>query len=125
MKYGKWKMENDSAFMLAARITPKVVACGLVGEILLLAGLYLPATFGWTSRFRLTEALVMTVAGVLAFSIALLLSLEVAAEYRQARWARLAWLMLAANAALSLMKRSVGSPLFDFLMAGYRTSPLR
>jgi hypothetical protein len=67
----------------------------------------------------------MTVSGVFAFGIALLLSLEVAAEYRQAHWAHLAWLLLAANAALSLVKRSAGSPLFDFLMEGYRTSPLR
>ena len=111
--------------MLAARITPKVVFIGLAAEVSLLVGLYLPAALGWTSRFRLTEAIVMTVAGVLAFGIALLLSLEVAAEYRQAPWARLGWLMLAANAAVSLLKRSVGSPLFDFLMTGYRTSPLR
>jgi len=111
--------------MLAARITPKVVAIGLASEVLLLVGLYLPVALGWTSRFRLTEAIVMTLAGVLAFGIALVLSLEVAAEYGQARWARLAWLMLAANAALSLLKRSIGSPLFDFLMTGYRTSPLR
>lgn len=87
--------------------------------------LYLPAAFGLTPRFRLTEAVVMTLSGILAFGIALVLSLEVAAEYRQARWAHLAWLLLAANAALSLVKRSAGSPLFDFLMEGYRTSPLR
>jgi hypothetical protein len=111
--------------MIAARITPKVVAYGLAAEMVLLVGLYLPAAAGWTSRFRLAEALVMTVAGGVAYGIALLFSLEVAAEYRQTRWARVAWLMLAANAAISLMKRSVGSPLFDFVMAGYRTSPLR
>ncbi|HZS06056.1 MAG TPA: hypothetical protein VFD58_14550 [Blastocatellia bacterium] len=101
------------------------MAFGLAGEALLLVGFYLPAAFGWTARFRLAEAIVMTISGALAFSIALVLSLEVAAEYRQARWARLAWLMLAANAALSLLKRSIGSPLFDFMMEGYRTSPLR
>ena len=111
--------------MLAARITPRVVAYGLTAELLLLAGLYLPAALGWTARFRLAEAILMTAAGTLAFGVALLLSLEVAAGYRQARWARLAWLLLAANAALSLIKRSVGSPLFDFVMDGYRTSPLR
>jgi hypothetical protein len=111
--------------MLAARITPRVVGLGLAAEMLLLTGLYLPAAFGWTARFRLAEALVMTTSGVLAFGIAVLLSLEVAAEYRQSRWARLAWLMLAASAALSLLKRSVGSPLFDLMSEGYRTSPLR
>jgi hypothetical protein len=111
--------------MLAARITPRVVGLGLAAEILLLTVLYLPAAFGWTARFRLTEAIVMTTAGVVAFGIALVLSLEVAAEYRQSRWARLAWLMLAASAALSLLKRSIGSPLFDLITEGYRTSPLR
>jgi hypothetical protein len=116
---------NGHKSMLAARITPKIVAYGLAGELLLLTGLYLPAALGWTARFRLTEAIVMTVAGVLAYGIALLLSLEVAAEYRQARWARWAWLLLAANAALSLIKRTAGSPLFDFMAEGYRVSPLR
>jgi hypothetical protein len=113
------------SFRLAARITPKVVAYCFVGEVVLLVGLYLPSAYGWTSRFRMTEAIVMTIAGVVAFGIALLLSLEVASEYRRSRWVRLAWLLLAANAALSLLKRSAGSPLFDFLMEGYRTSPLR
>jgi hypothetical protein len=116
---------THQAFMLARQMTPKVVAFAMAAEILLLTALYLPAAAGWTSRFRLTEAIIMTIAGVLAFGMALLLSLTVAAEYRQARWARLAWLLLAANAALSLVKRSVGSPLFDFVMEGYRTSPLR
>ncbi|HJZ69606.1 MAG TPA: hypothetical protein VKF81_15890 [Blastocatellia bacterium] len=111
--------------MLARYITPRIVAVGLSGEVLLLSALYMPSAFGWTPRFRVTEALVMTVAGILAFGIALLLSLEVAAEFRQARWSYLAWMMLAANAAISLVKRSAGSPLFDFVTAGYRTSPLR
>ncbi len=111
--------------MLASRITPRVVGFGLAAEMVLLVALYLPAAAGWTSRFRLTEAIVMTIAGALAFGIAFLLSLEVAAEYRQSRWARLAWLLLAGNAALSLLKRSAGSPLFDFVMDDYRASPLR
>jgi hypothetical protein len=110
--------------MLGARITPKIIAVGVVVELLLLAGLYLPAALGLTPRFLFAEAVVMTAAGILAFGTALLLSLEVAGEY-QSRWARLAWLMLAASTALSLMKRCVGSPLFDFLMGGYRVSPLR
>ena len=111
--------------MLARRITPRIVVSGLVGELLLLSALYTPSALGWTSRFRVTEAVVMTAAGVIAFGIALLLSLEVAAEYRQVRWARFAWLMLAANAAVSLLKRSVGSPLLDLWSEGYRVGPLR
>src|SRR5215475_3377350 len=110
--------------MLGTRITPKVVAFGLGSELLLLAGLYVPAAFGWTPRFFFAEAVIMTIAGILAFGSALLLSLEVAAEY-QSRWPRLAWLMLAASAGLSLLKRCVGSPLFDLHTGGYRVSPLR
>ncbi len=91
---------------------------------MVLAGLYVPARLGWTPRFLFAEAIIMTTAGVLAFGSAVLLSLEVAAEY-QSRWARVAWVLLAASAALSLLKRCVGSPLFDFLMGGYRVSPLR
>ena len=112
-------------FMLAAHITPRVVMCSLVGELLLLVLIYLPAAFGWTTRLRLAEALVMTVAGVISFGLATLLSWEVAREYRQARWARLAWLLLAVSAAISLLKRAVGSPLFDLVQEGYRVGPLR
>src|SRR5262249_47403042 len=110
--------------MLGARITPKLVALGLGSELTLLAALYLPARFGWAPRFLFAEAVVMTIAGVLAFGSALVLSLEVAAEY-VSRWSRLAWLLLAASAGLSLLKRCAGSPLFDLLMGGYRVSPLR
>ncbi len=111
--------------MLAAHLKPKLVAYGLAAELSLLSALYLPVAFGWTSRFRVAEAIVMTISGILAFGIATILSLEVAAEYGQARWARLAWLLLAVNAAISLVKRSIGSPLFDFIWEDYRVSPLR
>jgi hypothetical protein len=110
--------------MFGKRITPKLVALGLGAELLLLAGLYVPAAFGWTSRFRLAEAVIMTISGILAYGSALVLSLEVAAEY-QSGLPRMAWMMLAASAALSLLKRSAGSPIFDLYAGGYRLSPLR
>ncbi len=102
-----------------------MIVCGLAGELLLLVALYLPAAWGWAPRFRLAEALVMTTSGVLAFGIMFVLSLEVAAEYRQSRWAQLAWWLLAANAALSLLKKIAGSLLIDFLVHDYRSNPLR
>ena len=111
--------------MLASYITPKVVGCGMVGEVSLLLLLYLSSSFGQNGRFRLAEAIVMTISGLAAYGIALLLSLEVAAEYRRAPWARAAWLLLAASAAISLLKRSAGTPFLDFVDAGYRTGPLR
>lgn len=111
--------------MLGAWITPRVIVYGLAAEILLLTLLYLPTACQATTRFRLTEAVIMTSSGLLAWGAALWLSLEVATEYRQNAPARLAWQLLAANAALSLVKRAVGSPLFDLVVPDYRTSPLR
>ncbi|HQR34377.1 MAG TPA: hypothetical protein PLK30_16680 [Blastocatellia bacterium] len=112
-------------FLLASRITPKLVWAGLTGEVLLLSALYLPAALGLSGRFRLAEAIVMTVSGLLAYGIAMLLSLEIAAEYRRSPWARAAWLLLAASAAISLLKRTAGTPLLDFVITDYRISPLR
>ena len=67
----------------------------------------------------------MTVAGLLSFGIATVLCLEVAAEYRQVRWSQLAWQLLAVGTALSLLKRLVGSPIFDLVIARYRVGPIR
>lgn len=111
--------------MSALRLTPRLVAFGLVGDLLLLTALYLPVALGWTPRLRLAEAAVMTASGVLAFGIACVFSLAVAAEYRQSHWARLAWWLLAANAALSLLKKLAGSLLIDFFVPEYRGNPLR
>ncbi|MBK9316111.1 MAG: hypothetical protein IPM55_18000 [Acidobacteria bacterium] len=63
---------------------PKVVGCGMVGEVSLLLLLYLSSSFGQNGRFRLAEAIVIDFSGLAAYGIALLLSLEVAAEYRRA-----------------------------------------
>ncbi|HYE73369.1 MAG TPA: hypothetical protein VEF04_08560, partial [Blastocatellia bacterium] len=68
--------------MLASRITPKLVTYGLVAEIAILACIYLPSFFGWTPRLFFAEATVMTLSGIVAYGIALLLSLEIAAEHR-------------------------------------------
>ena len=111
--------------MLAVHITPKLVGGLLVGEIALLVALYLPSVLGLTQRFRLAEAVVMTVAGLLSFGIATVLCLEVASEYQKARWSQLAWQLLAVGTALSLIKRLVGSPLFDLVIVRYRGGPIR
>lgn len=97
----------------------------MVSELLILSALYWPVAFGVSPRFTVTEGIVMTVAGIIAYGIATILSFEVAAEYRQARWARLAWQLLAVSFAFSLIKRTIGSPLFEFIQVGYRSSPLR
>jgi len=112
-------------FMLASYITPRVIGYGLAGELLLLSALFLYSSLGQTPRLRMIEAIIMTVSGLAAYGIALLLSLEISTEYRRSPWARAAWLLLAASAAISLLKRSAGTPLLDFVDAEYRTGPLR
>lgn len=112
-------------FMIASYLTPRLVGYGLTGEVLLLTALYLLSAGGRTPRFRMAEAIVMTISGLAAYGIALVLSLEIATEYRRSPWARAAWLLLASSAAISLLKRSAGTPLLDFVDSEYRTGPLR
>ncbi|MGE0104735.1 MAG: hypothetical protein AB7H86_18225 [Blastocatellales bacterium] len=112
-------------FMLASYLTPRFVGYCLTGEVLLLLGLYLVSSVGRTPRLRVVEAIIMTVSGLAAYGIAMLLSFEIASEYRRSPWARAAWLLLATSAAISLLKRSAGTPLIDFVDASYRTGPLR
>jgi hypothetical protein len=60
----------------------------------------------------------------LAYGLALWLNLEIAAEYRQTRWLRLAWLALAGNAGVSIVRMVVESSLFNLIWPGYTRDPL-
>jgi len=111
--------------MLAARVTPGFVTTAMIVELALLIAIYLPSALGYTHRFKLAEAIVMTAAGLVSFGIATLLCFEVAAEYRQSNWANWAWQLLGISSALSLLKRLVGSPMFDLVISNYRSGPLR
>ncbi|MGH9838141.1 MAG: hypothetical protein ACREEM_05095 [Blastocatellia bacterium] len=62
----------------------------------------------------MAENVIITLGGVLAYSLALKLNLEIAAEYRNVRWLRLAWLMLAVNAGLSIFRPLVTRALNPF-----------
>jgi hypothetical protein len=111
--------------MPTIRITSKIVASAMVAEIAILTMLYLPAVWGMTSRFKLTEAIIITCAGFFSFGVATVLSLEAAQEFQKGTLARWAWLWLAASAGLSFFKRGIGSPLIDFFVPGYSVSPMR
>jgi hypothetical protein len=105
--------------MIAARITPRVVAAGLA---LQLAGWLLLDLLeqGTASRqLAIAKAAFRTLLTLVACGAALLLNLEVASEYRHARWLRLAWLALAANAGLSMVRWMVESRLIDYFAPGY------
>jgi len=110
--------------MISARITPKVVWFGLALNLCAWLGCHLPWRAGLTPRLWVTESAIRTGFLCLAYGLALALNLEIAAEYRQTRWLRVAWLALAANASVSIIRIVVESSLFNLIRPGYTRSPL-
>lgn len=110
--------------MIAARITPKVVWIGLALNLGAWLAVRLPAQAGWTPRSWAAESAIRTLFLCLAYGLALALNLEIAAEYRQTRWLRVAWLALAANAGISIIRMIVESALFNLIWPGYARGPL-
>jgi hypothetical protein len=110
--------------MLAVHLTPRTIRYALLLHLAVLLGLWLPYRFGPVPSLGLVHSAAMTVFSCLAFSTAVVLNLEVAAEYRNARWLRVAWLALAANAAISVVRMILESNLLNLVSAGYKRSPL-
>lgn len=110
--------------MLTARLTPKTITYALTFHLALLLVLWLGHRFGGVRELGLAHSAAMTVFSCLAFSVAFVLNLDVAAEYRNTRWLRVAWLALAANAAISAVRMVVESNLLNLFWSGYKGSPL-
>jgi hypothetical protein len=110
--------------MIAARVTPKVVWFGLALNLCAYVAAHLPWWAGLTPRLWVTESAIKTGFLCLAYGLALALNLEIAAEYRQTRWLRLAWLALAANAGVSVVRIIIESSLFNLIWPGYTRDPL-
>ena len=85
---------------------------------------HLPWWAGLTPRLWVTESAIKTGFLCLAYGLALSLNLEIAAEYRQTRWLRLAWVALAGNAGVSIVRMVVESSLFNLIWPGYTRDPL-
>lgn len=85
--------------------------------------LHLPTHPGGT-RYRVVEGLLRTGFACLAFAIALVLNLGIAAEYKNTFWLRLGWLALAGNAAFSIARMMIESSLINLASEGYTRSPL-
>ncbi|HZS08312.1 MAG TPA: hypothetical protein VFD58_25990 [Blastocatellia bacterium] len=111
--------------MIASRITPRVVIFGLVAQLALWLAMTLPTSLGLMPRYYLTSWFFRTGGSCIGFALALALNLEVAAEYRNTRWLRVAWLALAANAGISIFRMIFEGPLPGLVLENYSTSPLR
>src|SRR6185436_21171056 len=107
--------------MLASHITPKAIKLGLALHLALLLGLWLPFRFGPVPELDAAHSVAKSLMTCLAYALALTLNLEIAAEYRNARWLRVAWLALAANAALSIVRMIVENKL---IWGGNEEQPL-
>ncbi len=110
--------------MIATRITPKVVWFGLALNLSAYLAAHLSWWAGLTPRLWVTESAIKTGFLCLAYGLALSLNLEIAAEYRQTRWLRLAWVALAGNAGVSIVRMVVESSLFNLIWPGYTRDPL-
>ena len=110
--------------MIASRITPKVVWYGLALNLCAYLAAHLPWWAGLTPRMWQPQSVIKTGFLCLAYGLALWLNLEIAAEYRQTRWLRLAWLALAGNAGVSIVRMVVESSLFNLIWPGYTRDPL-
>jgi hypothetical protein len=110
--------------MIATRITPKIVWFGLALNLCAYLAAHMPWWAGLTPRLSVTESAIKTGFLCLAYGLALSLNLEIAAEYRQTRWLRLAWVALAGNAGVSIVRMVVESSLFNLIWPGYTRDPL-
>jgi len=111
--------------MITSRITPKVVwICLAVNLWAWLSVDLLWRTGAVSSRLWLAEGAIRTVCLSAAYLLALRLNLEIAAEYRQAPWLRVAWLALAGNAGVSVVRMLVESSVANLFWPGYTRSPL-
>ena len=95
--------------VISARITPKVIMLGLALQAALWLGADTLDVLGLTPFGLHAAPIVRWSGGILAYLLAFILNLEVASEYRNARWLRLAWLALAGNAAVSIGRLIVES----------------
>ncbi len=110
--------------MIASRITPKIVWIGLALNLGAWLIAHLPWRAGLTPRMWVAEGAIRTGFLCLAYGLALALNLEVADEHRQTRWLRIAWLALAGNAGVSIVRIIVESSLFNLIWPEYTRSPL-
>ncbi len=110
--------------MIAARITPKVVWFGMALNLCAWVACHLPWRAGLTERLWVAEGAIRMGFLSLAYGLALALNIEIAAEHRRTRWLRFAWLALAGNAAVSIVRTVVESALFNLVWPDYASGPL-
>ena len=106
----------------ANRLTPRTLGliCGFM--LVLLASLYLARAGGLIASLTPTRV-VSVLSPLFAYGIAMLLCIEIAAEYRSSRDLRAAWIFLGMCAAISMSRHLFDTPLVDLVWPGYWRGP--
>src|SRR5262245_15744441 len=110
-------------FMIAARLTPKIMTWAMALHLVLWIGFNLPVKLGWTEHPWIAVGIIKTVGLSLAYLCAVALNLEIAGEYRKTPWLRVAWIALAINAGISILRMLIESPLINLYRDQYLGSP--
>ncbi len=72
-----------------------------------------------------SKALAKLAGAVAAYSVALVMTFKIAREHRQQKWLRIAWLAMAANAGIFILRPLVETSLWNQITPGYSQSPLQ
>ncbi|HMX24982.1 MAG TPA: hypothetical protein PKC13_05080, partial [Blastocatellia bacterium] len=114
--------------MNTTRLTTKIIWLGLAVSLTIRGGAHLAWQMDVVrtpgSGLWIAENALKTGALCLGYLPALLLNLEIAKEHRQTRWLHAAWLALAANAGVSIVRMIVESSLLNLAWPGYTRTPL-
>lgn len=108
--------------MLATRLTPKVILWALIPQMALIVLAHLAASYNWWPHYRGLAQGFRNSVSIIAFAIALVLTLEIAREYRKTPLLHLAWLAMAANAGISVIRMIFESPWIGMLWSEYDRS---
>ena len=108
--------------MLATRLTPKIILWALIPQMALIVLAHFAANYDWWPHSRGLAQNFRNSISIVAFAIALLLNLEIAREYRQTPLLRLAWLAMAANAGLSVVRMIFEGPWLGLIWSEYDKS---
>ncbi len=108
--------------MLATRLTPKLLLWALMPQMGLIVLAHLAANFDWWPHYRGLASGFRNSVSILSFAIALVMNLVIAREYQKTPLLRLAWLALAANAGISVIRMILEGPWLGLLWLEYDRS---
>jgi hypothetical protein len=93
--------------------------CALIPQLALILLAYLVASFDWWPHYRGLSQGFRNWFSIIAFAIAFLLNLEIAREYRKTPLLNVAWLAMAANSGLSVIRMILEGPWLGLLWTEY------